>query len=95
MGLSPQVRIYDPRERDEGVVETDGLEGERSRTEQVETEGSRGLAREEISKEEQWRGKRMRSERLIEYSNNHERQHQSKRRPPVRMNWRKYAFFIS
>ncbi|GFT44355.1 hypothetical protein NPIL_533071 [Nephila pilipes] len=32
-----QVRIYQPRERDEGVVETDGLNGERSREEQVES----------------------------------------------------------
>ncbi|GFT56839.1 hypothetical protein NPIL_115191 [Nephila pilipes] len=31
----------------------------------------------------------MRSEGSIESSNNHERQHQSKRRPPVRRNWRK------
>ncbi|GFT41029.1 uncharacterized protein NPIL_437791 [Nephila pilipes] len=46
-----QVRIYHPRERDEGVVETDGLDGEGSRVEQVETEGSKGLAREESSKE--------------------------------------------
>ncbi|GFS93688.1 hypothetical protein NPIL_176251 [Nephila pilipes] len=75
------------KERDEGVVETDGLDGEGSRVEQVETEGSKGLAREESSKEEQWRGKRMRSEGSIESSNNHERQHQSKRRPPVRRNW--------
>ncbi|GFT11868.1 hypothetical protein NPIL_80961, partial [Nephila pilipes] len=28
-----QVRIYHPRERDEGVVETDGLDGEGSRAE--------------------------------------------------------------
>ncbi|GFS55498.1 hypothetical protein NPIL_559831 [Nephila pilipes] len=84
-----QVRIYHTRERDEGVVEIDGLDGERSRAEQVETEGSKGLAREESSKEEQWRGKRTRSEESIESSNNHERTHQSKRRPPVRRNWRK------
>ncbi|GFT27314.1 hypothetical protein NPIL_311991 [Nephila pilipes] len=84
-----QIRIYHPRERDEGVVETDGLDGEGSRAEQVETEGSKGPAREETSKEEQWQGKRMRSERSIESSNNHERQHQSKRRPLVRRNWRK------
>ncbi|GFU38929.1 hypothetical protein NPIL_430771 [Nephila pilipes] len=31
----------------------------------------------------------MRSEGLTESSNNHERRHQSKRMPPVRMNWRK------
>ncbi|GFT62791.1 hypothetical protein NPIL_292241, partial [Nephila pilipes] len=84
-----QVRIYHSRERDEGVMETDGLDGEGSRAEQVETEGSKGLAREESTKKEQWRNKRMRSERSIESSNNHERQHQSKRRPPVRRNWRK------
>ncbi|GFS84856.1 hypothetical protein NPIL_321251 [Nephila pilipes] len=78
-----QVRIYHPRERDEGIVETDGLDGEGSRAEQVETKGSKSLAREESSKEKQWRGKRMRSEGSTESSNNHERQHQSKRRPPV------------
>ncbi|GFS49625.1 hypothetical protein NPIL_453181 [Nephila pilipes] len=38
---------------------------------------------------EQWRGKRMRSEGSTESSNNHEIRHQSKRRPPVRRNWRK------
>ncbi|GFT10952.1 hypothetical protein NPIL_543951 [Nephila pilipes] len=32
-----QVRIYHPREREEGVVETDGLNGERSMAEQVES----------------------------------------------------------
>ncbi|GFS95917.1 hypothetical protein NPIL_109601 [Nephila pilipes] len=80
-----QVLIYPPRERDEGVVETDGLVGEGSRAEQGETEGSKGLAREESNKEEQWRG--MRSEESTESSNNHERQYQSKRRPPVRRNW--------
>ncbi|GFT17836.1 hypothetical protein NPIL_150681 [Nephila pilipes] len=84
-----QVRIYHPRERDEGAVETDGLDDEGSRAEQVETEGSKGLARKESSKEEQWRGKRMRSEGSTESSNNHERQHQSKRRLSVRNNWRK------
>ncbi|GFU37168.1 hypothetical protein NPIL_136351 [Nephila pilipes] len=57
-----QVLIYHPREKDEGVVETDGLDGEGSRAEQVETEGSKGLAREESTKEEQWRSKRMRNE---------------------------------
>ncbi|GFT11871.1 hypothetical protein NPIL_80971, partial [Nephila pilipes] len=31
----------------------------------------------------------MRSEGSTESSNNHERQHQSKRRPPVRRNWQK------
>ncbi|GFT62358.1 hypothetical protein NPIL_589311 [Nephila pilipes] len=36
-----QVRIYHPRERDEGVVETDGLDGEGSRAEQVESEYSK------------------------------------------------------
>ncbi|GFT85403.1 hypothetical protein NPIL_70561 [Nephila pilipes] len=44
------------RERDEGVVETDGLEGEGSRAEKVETEGSKGLARKESFREKQWRG---------------------------------------
>ncbi|GFT62750.1 hypothetical protein NPIL_627631 [Nephila pilipes] len=87
MRLSPQVRIYHPGERDEGVVETDGLDGERSRAEQVETEGSKGLAREETSKKEKWRGKRMMSERSTESSSNKERRHQSKRRPPGRLNW--------
>ncbi|GFS79593.1 uncharacterized protein NPIL_276911 [Nephila pilipes] len=33
MRLSPQVRIYHPRERDKGVGKTDGLDGERSRAE--------------------------------------------------------------
>ncbi|GFT74941.1 hypothetical protein NPIL_290261 [Nephila pilipes] len=104
MRLSPQVMDYveirNPttkaqllqlveKERDEGVVETDGLDGEGSRAEQVETEGSKGLAREESTKEEQCRSKRTRSEGLTESSNNHERQHQSKRRPPVRRNWQK------
>ncbi|GFS35430.1 hypothetical protein NPIL_79661 [Nephila pilipes] len=84
-----QVRIYHPRQRDEGVVEIDRLDGEGSKAEQIETEDSKGLARDESSKEEQWRDKRMRSERSIESSNNHERHHQSKRRPPVRRNWRK------
>ncbi|GFU60568.1 uncharacterized protein NPIL_657071 [Nephila pilipes] len=77
------------KERDESVVETDGLDGEGSRAEQVETEGSKDLAREETSKEKQWRGKRMRSEGSVDSSNNHERRQQSKRRPPVRRNWRK------
>ncbi|GFS71877.1 hypothetical protein NPIL_194971 [Nephila pilipes] len=104
MRLSPQVMDYvevrNPttkaqllqlveKEKDEGVVETDGLDGEGSRAEQVETEGSKSLAREESTKEEQWRSKRMRSEGSTESSNNHERQHQSKRRRPVRRNWRK------
>ncbi|GFS92771.1 hypothetical protein NPIL_372131 [Nephila pilipes] len=84
-----QVQLYHPRERDEGVVKTYGLDGERSRVEQVEFKGSKGLARDETSKKEQWRGKRMMSEGLNEYSNKRERQHQSKRRPPVRRNWRK------
>ncbi|GFT71590.1 hypothetical protein NPIL_283251 [Nephila pilipes] len=51
----------DCEERDDGVVETDGLDGEGSRAEQIEIEGSK--AKEESTKEEQWRGKRMRSER--------------------------------
>ncbi|GFU17074.1 hypothetical protein NPIL_427111 [Nephila pilipes] len=63
------------------------LDIEGSRAEQVETEGSKGLAREETSKEKQWRGKRVRSERSTESPNKHERQYQSKRRPPVRRNW--------
>ncbi|GFU37223.1 hypothetical protein NPIL_189181 [Nephila pilipes] len=84
-----QVRIYHPRERDEGVVETDGLDGEGSRAEQVETEGRKDLVSEESSKEEQCRGRRVRSEGLIEFSNNYEREYQRKRRPPVRRNWRK------
>ncbi|GFU60991.1 hypothetical protein NPIL_498981 [Nephila pilipes] len=83
-----QVRIYHPRERDEGVVETDGMDGEGSRAEQVESEYSKGLDKEEIYKKKQWRSKRMISEGSTEYSNKHESQHQSKKRPPVRMNWR-------
>ncbi|GFU29372.1 hypothetical protein NPIL_98811 [Nephila pilipes] len=82
-----EVRIYHPRERDEGVVETDGSDGEGSRAEQVECEYSKGLAREETSKKKQWRSKRMISEGLTEYSNTHESQHQSREKPPVRMNW--------
>ncbi|GFU56224.1 hypothetical protein NPIL_263801 [Nephila pilipes] len=66
-----------------------GLDGQGSREEQVKTEGSRGLTREESSKEEQWRDKRMMSEGSTESSNNHERQHQSKRRLPARRNGRK------
>ncbi|GFT78792.1 hypothetical protein NPIL_564041 [Nephila pilipes] len=104
MRLSPQVMDYvevrNPttkaqllqlveKENDKGVVKTDGLEGAGSRAEQVETEGSKGLAREETPKEKQLRGKRMRSEGSTESSNNHERRHQSKRRPPMRRNWRK------
>ncbi|GFS78775.1 hypothetical protein NPIL_325341 [Nephila pilipes] len=93
MRLSPQVRIYYPRERDEGVVETDGLDGEVSR---VESEYSKGLDSEETSKRKQCRGRRMMSEGSTESSNNKERRHLSKRRPPVRRNWRKLsAFFIS
>ncbi|GFS94932.1 hypothetical protein NPIL_105261, partial [Nephila pilipes] len=75
--------------RDEGVVETDELDGEGSRAEQVESEYRKGLAREESSKEKQWRCKRMRSEGSIEFSNNYEREYQSKRRPPGRKNWQK------
>ncbi|GFT03031.1 hypothetical protein NPIL_220251 [Nephila pilipes] len=104
MRLSPQVMDYvevrNPKtkiellqlvekERDEDVAETDILDSEGSGAEQVETEGSKGLAREEISKEKQWRGKRMRSEASTESRNNRESRHQSKRRPPVRMNGRK------
>ncbi|GFS88513.1 transposon Tf2-6 polyprotein [Nephila pilipes] len=80
-----KVRIYDPRERDEGVVETDGLNGEGSR---VESEYSNGLAHEESSKEGQWRGRRVRSKGSTESSNNKERRHRNKRRPPRRLNWR-------
>ncbi|GFT69217.1 hypothetical protein NPIL_690551, partial [Nephila pilipes] len=80
-----QVRIYHPRERDEGVVETDGLNGEGSR---VESEYSKGLANEESSKEGQWRGRRVRSKGLTEPSNNKERRHRNERRPPRRLNWR-------
>ncbi|GFS97582.1 hypothetical protein NPIL_165021 [Nephila pilipes] len=65
------------------------MDGEGSRAEQVETEGSKGLDREKGTKERQCRGKRMRGEGSTEYSNKHERQHQSKRRSPVRMNWLK------
>ncbi|GFS99060.1 hypothetical protein NPIL_612631 [Nephila pilipes] len=101
MRLSPQVMDYVEvrnhttkaqllqlveKERDKGVVKTDGLNGEGSRAEQVETEGSKGLAREETSKKEKWRGKRTMSEGSTEYSNKRERQHQSKRRPPVKRN---------
>ncbi|GFU51440.1 hypothetical protein NPIL_500001 [Nephila pilipes] len=64
-------------------------EQEDCEAEQVETEGSKGIAREESSKEKQWGGKRMRSEGSIESSNNQEKQHQSIRRLPVRRNWQK------
>ncbi|GFU36466.1 hypothetical protein NPIL_660631 [Nephila pilipes] len=84
-----QVRIYHPRERDKGVVKTDGLDGERSRAELVKTKDSKGLAREETSKNEKWGGKRMMSEGSTESSNKHGSQHQSKRRNSVRRNWRK------
>ncbi|GFT82714.1 hypothetical protein NPIL_484671 [Nephila pilipes] len=72
-------------ERDEGVVETDRLNGEGSR---VESEYSKGLANEESSKEGQWRGRRVRSKGLTESSNNKERRHRNERRPPRRLNWR-------
>ncbi|GFS58912.1 uncharacterized protein NPIL_211621 [Nephila pilipes] len=75
--------------QDEGVVETDGLNGEGSKAEQVRTEGSKGLASEESSKEEQWRGRRVRSEGSIEFSSNYEGEYQSKRMPHVRLIWRK------
>ncbi|GFS70015.1 hypothetical protein NPIL_62931 [Nephila pilipes] len=83
-----QVRIYQPRERDEGVVETDGLNGERSRAEQVESEYSKGLARES-SKKQKWRGKVMVSEGSTESCNDRKYRHQSERRLPGRMNERK------
>ncbi|GFT59992.1 hypothetical protein NPIL_350301 [Nephila pilipes] len=77
-----KVRIYHPRERDEGV-ETDGLNGEGSR---VESEYNKGLTRE-ISREK-WRGKMM-SEGSTEYSNELKRNYQRKRRPTVRLNFKK------
>ncbi|GFT83540.1 hypothetical protein NPIL_40851, partial [Nephila pilipes] len=83
-----QVQIYHPRERDEGVVEIDGLNGERSRAEQVETEGSKGLTSEESSKEGQRRGRRVRSKGSIESCNDREGRHENERRLPVRMNGR-------
>ncbi|GFU11055.1 uncharacterized protein NPIL_422531 [Nephila pilipes] len=84
-----QVRIYHPREGDEGVVKTDRLAGEGSRAEQVETEGSKGLAREKRTREKQCRGKRMMSEGSTESCNNCEDLHQSKSRLSVIMNGRK------
>ncbi|GFU40245.1 hypothetical protein NPIL_596561 [Nephila pilipes] len=104
MRLSPQVMDYvevrNPttkaqlvqlveKERDEGVVETDGLDGERSRAEQVEIEGSKGLAREKRTRGKQCRGKKKVSEGSTESCNDHEGRHQSKRRLPERMNRRK------
>ncbi|GFT31416.1 hypothetical protein NPIL_562661 [Nephila pilipes] len=83
------VDIYHPRKRDEGVVETDELDGERSRAEQAETQGSKGLAREESSKKKKWQIKRVRSKGSTESCNDHEGPHQSERRLPVRMNRRK------
>ncbi|GFT90839.1 hypothetical protein NPIL_367621 [Nephila pilipes] len=76
------VRIYHPRERDEGVVETDVLDGEGSRAEQVEIEGSKGLAREK------WKIMRMTCKGSTESYNGKERLHQSKRKPHVRLTWR-------
>ncbi|GFS67015.1 hypothetical protein NPIL_21101 [Nephila pilipes] len=83
-----QIWIYHPRERDEGVVGTNGLNGERSRAEQVESEYSKGLARES-SKKEKWRGKVMMSEESTESCNDRKGRHQSERRSPGRMNGRK------
>ncbi|GFU58453.1 uncharacterized protein NPIL_323141 [Nephila pilipes] len=77
--IANQVQIYHARERDEGVVETDGLNGEGSRTDQVETEGSKGLAREETSKKEHWRGKRVRNKGSTESCNIKDRRLQSKK----------------
>ncbi|GFW59643.1 hypothetical protein TNCV_2756521 [Trichonephila clavipes] len=69
-----RVRIYHPRKRNKGVVDTEGLDGEGSRAKQVEildynrfraqveSEDGKGLAREESTNVEQLRGKRMRSE---------------------------------
>ncbi|GFU03892.1 uncharacterized protein NPIL_469161 [Nephila pilipes] len=95
MRLSPQVGIYHPRERDENVVETDELDGEGSRAEQVETEGSNGLSQEESSKKEKWQIKRTMSEESIEFSNNYEREYQRKRRPPeIKLAKTQCAFFI-
>ncbi|GFS67799.1 hypothetical protein TNCV_4364511 [Trichonephila clavipes] len=68
-----QVRIYHPRERDKGDVETDRSNGERSRAAQGEAEGSVGLAREEITKVEQLRSKRRISERSASTISNRER----------------------
>ncbi|GFS76543.1 uncharacterized protein NPIL_147811 [Nephila pilipes] len=87
--LTNSFPVVRNRKRDEGVVETYGLNGEGSSAEQVETEGSKGLANEESSKEGQWRGRRVRSKGSTESSNNKEKRHQSKRRPPVRRKWRK------
>ncbi|GFS98619.1 hypothetical protein NPIL_342331 [Nephila pilipes] len=84
-----QVQIYHPRERGEGVVETDGLNGERSRAELVETEGSKGVASEESSKEGQWRGRRVRSKGSTESCNDREGRIQNERGLPVKMNGRK------
>ncbi|GFT74943.1 hypothetical protein NPIL_290271 [Nephila pilipes] len=104
MRLSPQVMDYvevrNPKtkiellqlvekESDEGVVETYGLDGERSGTEQVESVGSKDLASEESSKEGQWRGRRVRSKGSTESCNDREGRHQSERRLLVRKNGRK------
>ncbi|GFU36840.1 hypothetical protein NPIL_220601 [Nephila pilipes] len=82
-GNVDHVRIYHPREWDEGIMETDGLNGERSRAEQVETEGNKGLARGK------WQIKRMMSEGSTESCNDREGRHQSERRLLVRINGRK------
>ncbi|GFS69855.1 uncharacterized protein NPIL_641871, partial [Nephila pilipes] len=83
--LTDSFPVVKNREGDEGVVETDGLNGEGSR---VESEYSKGLANKESSKERQWRGRRVRSKWLTESSNNKERRHRNERRPPRRLNWR-------
>ncbi|GFT96388.1 hypothetical protein NPIL_287041, partial [Nephila pilipes] len=85
-----QVRIFNSK-RNEGVVETDGLNGEGSR---VESEYSKGLANEESSKEGQWQGRKVRSKGSTESSNNKERRHRNKRRPPRRLNWRERSVFF-
>ncbi|GFY64510.1 hypothetical protein TNIN_114461 [Trichonephila inaurata madagascariensis] len=94
-----QVRIYHPKKRDKGDVETDRSNGERSRAAQGEAEGNEGLAREESTEVEQLQGKRRRSERSASTIRNRERQHhnenKSKRRLPERQNIIKKTTFFS
>ncbi|GFR29692.1 hypothetical protein TNCT_714541 [Trichonephila clavata] len=84
-----QIRIYQPREKNEDDNERDRSDGEGSREAEVETEGSECLAREKSTKVKQLPGKRWRSEGSDASTNNQERQHQSKTRSPERLNLQK------
>ncbi|GFT39655.1 uncharacterized protein NPIL_55871 [Nephila pilipes] len=79
MSLSPQVMDYVEVRNPTTTAELLQLV---EKAEQVETEGSKGLASEESSREEQWRGRKVRSEGSIEFFNNYEIDYQSKERLP-------------